>query len=403
APEAALDALVLTDQAERAQLAAWNATDIDLGPSGSLHELIAAQAAQTPDQVAVIFEGAQLTYGELMAQANQLAHHLRKHGVGPDVIVAVLLERSLDLMVALVGILQAGGAYLALDPEHPAERLAFAVRDAGAPVLVTNQALANRPTAHNARLVCMDRDRPALASEPTSATTSAPTSALTAPTSTPTTAPIAAHGTSCTPDHLAYVLYTSGSTGIPKGVENHHRGIVNRLRWHQRQFPLAPHDRVLHKTPYTFDVSVWELFWPLTVGATLVVARPGGHRDPRYLAQVIDAHDITCVHFVPSMLRAFVDELDDHLAGPRWPALRWLLCSGEALPPELIALAHRRLGPGTELHNLYGPTEAAVDVTHGRCRPDDDFVSIGLPVANTQIHVVDPGWRPTPIGVPGEL
>ncbi|MEZ4361976.1 MAG: amino acid adenylation domain-containing protein [Kofleriaceae bacterium] len=377
APAARIGALALDDAAERETLARWNATERALD-ARCLHELIVEQAARTPEQIALIFGQQAMSYRDLLARASQLAAYLSRRGVGPDVVVAVLLERSLEFVVSVLGVLLSGGAYLPLDPEHPAERLSFAVRDARAPMLLTTQTLAGRATDHGAEVLCLDASWPRLAAEPTTPPTSR-----------------------CAPDNLAYVIYTSGSTGRPKGVENHHRGIVNRLAWHQQRFPISIGDKVLHKTPATFDVSVWELFWPLVTGATMVIARPGGHGDPKYLGDLLREHDITCAHFVPSMLRAFLDGLERER---RWPSLRWLLCSGEALSPELVRAGQERLGD-TELHNLYGPTEAAVDVTHWRCPPGDAraFVPIGRAVDNTQLHVVDAALRPTAIDVPGEL
>ncbi|MEH1017955.1 amino acid adenylation domain-containing protein, partial [Micromonospora sp. CPCC 206060] len=196
----------------------------------------------------------------------------------------------------------------------------------------------------------------------------------------------------------AYLIYTSGSTGHPKGVLIDHRAITNRLRWMQDTYHLTTDDRILQKTPHTFDVSVWEFFWPLTTGATLVMAQPDGHRDPTYLTQAITRHHITTIHFVPSMLRAFTTHLTT--TGDTLPTLRRIICSGEALPDDLAHTVHTHLN--TELHNLYGPTEAAIDVTATECHPGHP-VTIGQPITNTQAHIHDPWGNPTPIGVPGEL
>ncbi|WP_437681738.1 non-ribosomal peptide synthase/polyketide synthase [Sorangium sp. So ce131] len=374
----------LRDEAERAQMAAWNSTEVYLGAGrdamSCLHELVAAQAARTPEQVALVFESERLTYAELNARANQLAHYLRRHGVGPDTVVAVLDERSLEMVVALLGILKAGGAYLPLDPAHPAQRLAFSIDDARAPVLLTRAkwSATTAPITHAARVVHLDSDWPEIARE-----------------STEDPAPLS------TADHLAYVIYTSGSTGKPKGVENSHRGIVNRLLWSRERFGLSSGHKVLQKTQYTFDVSVAEIFWPLIDGACLVLARPGGHRDPSYLAELIAAEGITHIHFVPSMLRAFLDEADVSRCG----GLQCVVCSGEALSGDLPRGLFEKLGSGVEVYNLYGPTEAAVEVTWWRCGEGDGDagVPIGKPLANTQIHLLDESMRPVPVGVPGEL
>ncbi|GAA1024593.1 hypothetical protein GCM10009565_30590 [Amycolatopsis albidoflavus] len=292
----------------------------------------------TAGGVAVVADGREVSYAELDALANQAAHRLRALGVGPESVVGVRLERGLEMVVALLGVLKAGAAYLPLDPDYPEDRLRFMVEDSGAGVVIGPGDVTGL-------------DEPA---EPVNALVR--------------------------PENAAYVIYTSGSTGRPKGVVIEHRGIVNRLRWMQGEYGLTPQDRVLQKTPFGFDVSVWEFFWTLSAGATLVMARPGGHRDPEYLAETLVAERITTVHFVPSMLRAF-------LAGlvPSLPVRR-VLCSGEALPDELAERFHRVVG--AELHNLYGPTEASVDVTATRCLPGE-AVTIGYPIANTDIHLID--------------
>ena len=202
------------------------------------------------------------------------------------------------------------------------------------------------------------------------------------------------------PQDLAYVIYTSGSTGIPKGAMNEHRGVVNRLQWMQDEYRLDAADVVLQKTPFSFDVSVWEFFWPLMTGARLVLARPGGHQEPQYLAELITHERITTLHFVPPMLGAFL-ELATLPAGH---ALRRIVCSGEALPAELARRCLERL-PEVGLHNLYGPTEAAVDVTYWPCEPGSlgESVPIGRPVSNTRVHLLDTDQQPVPPGVPGEL
>jgi amino acid adenylation domain-containing protein len=377
APERRLAELPLMQRAERLQIVEqWNATAVPCQPGLVLHELIDAQTARTPDAIAVTFEDGHLTYGELAARANQLAHYLRGRGVGPETPVGVCLERSLDLVIALNAVLKAGGAYVPLDPSYPRERLAMMLEDTNPPVLLTHTALAAGLRADAATVVCLDAEWPAV-----------------------NTAPSTPLASGATPDSLAYIIYTSGSTGRPKGAMNSHRGICNRLLWMQAEYGLEPRDRVLQKTPFSFDVSVWEFFWPLLVGARLVVARPGGHQDPSYLTQVIAEEAITTLHFVPSMLQVF---LDDPNVG-RCTSLKRVICSGEALPYELQQRFYGR--SGAELHNLYGPTEAAVDVTYWACPRENGrpIVPIGKPVANTQIYVLDRLFEPAPIGVPGEL
>jgi len=382
--------------AERQQLLReWNDTVVGHHLHTSLAALLRAQAEHTPDACAVRFEGEELSYRELHRRARRLAGVLRSLGVGPEVPVAVALERSFELVVALLGVLEAGGAYVPVDPEYPRERVAFLLDDARAGVLLTHGPVLDRLPEIGGdgsgidgsgvdgrgggapRVVHLDRELPEV------------------PAGAPPPAPI-------DPESLAYVIYTSGSTGRPKGAMNRHRSIVNRLLWMQEEYRLDASDRVLQKTPFSFDVSVWEFFWPLLVGARLVVARPGGHRDGRYLAELIEGEGITTLHFVPSMLRAFLDEPE--LDGCR--AVRRVIASGEALPPELVARFEERLGGegGPRLHNLYGPTEAAIDVTFWRCpRGGASKVPIGRPVDNTTILLLDRRGLPVPLGVAGEL
>ncbi|WP_327085645.1 condensation domain-containing protein [Nonomuraea sp. NBC_01738] len=340
-PEEPVSRVELLPAAERELVTReWNDTGREY-PGGTLHGLVFAQAERTPDAVAVVFDGDSLTYRELAARAREVAGALVKGGARVDQPIGVRMERGLDLPVTLLGVLAAGCAYLPMEPGHPAERLRGMAEDAGAEVVL------GKPPAPG----------PEISVHPPE-------------------------------DALAYVIFTSGSTGRPKGVGISHRAIVNRLHWMQEAFTLTPEDRVLHKTPITFDVSVWELFWPLTTGATLVIAQPGGHRDTHYLHTLINQENITTTHFVPSLLAPFLEEADP----PK--TLKRIICSGEALPPELVR-------PG--IHNLYGPTEAAVDVSWHPCQPDQPRVPIGKPVANTQLLVLDDHLNPVPIGTPGHL
>jgi amino acid adenylation domain-containing protein len=378
-PQAPVSELVLPGDAERRRvLEEWNATAEALpGGEALLHELVEAQVRRTPDAVAVVFEGSSLTYAQLDARANRLAHHLVERGVGPDTRVAVCAGRSLELVVGLLAVLKAGGAYVPLDPAYPAGRLRSMLED-GAPALLLTQA----PLAGlfaGAELPVVELD------DASAAWTRGPEG--------PPRRAAAGPG----PDHLAYMIFTSGSTGRPKGAMNAHRGIVNRLLWMQREYGLGAADAVLQKTPFSFDVSVWEFFWPLIAGARLVVARPEGHRDPRYLAELIGREGVTTLHFVPPMLQLFLEETDAGCCA----TVRRVVCSGEALPQELQDRFFARF-PGAELHNLYGPTEAAVDVTFHACRAGEP-VAIGRPVANTRVYVLDAAGEPAPTGVPGEL
>ncbi|HEX5708019.1 MAG TPA: amino acid adenylation domain-containing protein, partial [Pyrinomonadaceae bacterium] len=377
-PHTRLSALpILTAGEERRLLVEWNDTRVDYASDVPLHRLIEEQVARTPDAVAVVSENEQLTFRELNRRANKLAHHLRARGVGPESRVGVLMERSTGLVVSLLAVLKAGGAYVPLDPAYPPQRLAFMLEDARLSVLLAQKSLLGVLPAHDAAVICPDDEWDEIEREG-DANPSADVRGA----------------------NLAYVIYTSGSTGRPKGAMNTHEGIVNRLLWMQAAYGLSASDCVLQKTPFSFDVSVWEFFWPLMTGARLVMARPGGHQDAAYLANVIAAERVTTLHFVPSMLNAFLSHAD----AARLPSLRRVICSGEALSYELKEHFFALL-PEVELHNLYGPTEAAVDVTFWACERDGGrrVVPIGRPIANTEIYVLSPQLRPVPVGVAGEL
>ncbi|WP_224272395.1 non-ribosomal peptide synthetase [Streptomyces venezuelae] len=380
---------MLSAEDARRVLVEWNDTAHEV-PDLTLTELLTAQAERTPDRLAVIEDdgGRRMTYAELHASAHRLSRLLASRGAAPGQCVAVALPRSPDLMVTLLAVLITGAAYLPLDPEQPAQRLARMVSDAAPTLLVTRSdvsavsALAG--TDEVPRLLLDGR-------EVTGFRPSGP------PVSSPDTR--AGHGTGPALGDPAYLIYTSGSTGQPKGVLVPHRAIVNRLLWMQDTYRLTDRDRVLQKTSIGFDVSVWELFWPLISGAALVLARPGGHRDPDYLAHAIRRQGVTTVHFVPSVLDAF-------LAGPdagRCDGLRHVFSSGEALARATAERFHTLL-PQAALHNLYGPTEAAVDVTHHPCVPGASGpVPIGRPVWNTRLYVLDAALQPCAPGMPGEL
>ena len=378
-PEQRLSELPLLTEEERRQvLVEWNDTHAPLAVDTCIHHLFEAQVARTPDAPALGFEGSWLTYRELDERSNQLAHHLRSLGVGPEVRVGLCAERSLELVVGLFAILKASGAYVPLDPSYPRQRLEWMLEDARPAVLLAQPSLLSRlPEAPGARVVPLSLGDEALRGQPTHAP-----------------APLA------TPDNLAYVIFTSGSTGRPKGAMNAHRAVCNRLLWMQQAYELGAQDVVLQKTPYSFDVSVWEFFWPLMVGARLVVARPGGHQEPDYLARLISEQHVTTAHFVPSMLQHFLEQPGLEQCS----SLRRVVCSGEALSAELTQRCLQLL-PSAQLHNLYGPTEAAVDVTAFHCLPQHArrSIPIGRPIANTTIRLLDAHLRPVPTSVPGEL
>ncbi|HWS86516.1 MAG TPA: amino acid adenylation domain-containing protein [Pyrinomonadaceae bacterium] len=376
-PDLRLSDLTLLGEAERRQLLVeWNGAREDYGRPSLLHRLFEEQAELTPDAMALAFEGTRLSYRELNERANRLAHDLRARGVGPDVLVGVLMERSLEMVVGLLGILKAGGAYVPFDPSYPEERLAFMFADARARVLLTQERFAGRLPAHAAEVVCLDSDWESIAGG------RADNPAV-----------------EVSDSNLAYVIYTSGSTGRPKGAMNTHRAICNRLLWMQAAYRLTAADRVVQKTPYSFDVSVWEFFWPLLSGAGLVIAKPGGHQDAGYLVELIAEQGVTVAHFVPSMLQFFVEEP----ALDRCDSLRLVVCSGEELSHDLQERFFARLD--CQLENLYGPTEAAVDVTSWTCLRDAEskVVPIGRPIDNVQTYILNAALQPVPVGVLGEL
>ncbi|MHC8327941.1 non-ribosomal peptide synthetase [Pseudomonas sp. LB1P83] len=354
----------------------WNRTQAAYPTDVCIHALIEAQVQRTPDAPALMFGARTLTYGQLDARANQLAHRLREQGVGPDGLVGICVERSLEMVIGLLAILKAGGAYVPLDPEYPQERLAYMIEDSGIALLLTQSSLLSALPTVAIDVITLDQDagwldayseqRPEVALVPLS---------------------------------LAYVIYTSGSTGKPKGAGNSHAALVNRLCWMQEAYGLDSSDAVLQKTPFSFDVSVWEFFWPLMTGARLVVAAPGAHREPARLIETIGEYGISTLHFVPSMLQAFIHEPGVEAC----VGLKRIVCSGEALPLDAQQQVFAKL-PQAGLFNLYGPTEAAIDVTHWTCVDEGaDSVPIGRPIANLRTHVLDAELLPVPSGVAGEL
>ncbi|WP_231421394.1 amino acid adenylation domain-containing protein [Pseudomonas sp. Leaf59] len=362
---------------EQVMLEQWNDTARDYPLQHSVQQLIEAQVSRTPDAQALVFAAESLSYAQMNARANRLAHRLIQQGVGPDVLVGVAMERSIEMVVALLAVLKAGGAYVPLDPDYPRDRLAYMLEDSQVHLLLTQahvmQAL---PISDPERCLLVEQgDRWLSAYADTN-----PDVAVDA-------------------ENLAYVIYTSGSTGQPKGAGNRHCALTNRLLWMQQAYALDADDTVLQKTPFSFDVSVWEFFWPLMTGARLVVAAPGDHRDPSRLVELINRQQVTTLHFVPSMLQAF---LQDPQAA-RCQGLQRIICSGEALPVDAQQQVFAKL-PNAGLFNLYGPTEAAIDVTHWTCVDEQrDSVPIGRPIANLRTHVLDAQLQPVAAGVAGEL
>nr|WP_272819430.1 non-ribosomal peptide synthetase [Scytonema hofmannii] len=384
-PHRAIEQLPLLTASEQQQLLmAWNDTQADYPVDKCIHQLFEEQVARTPNAVAVVFEEQQLTYNELNCRANQLAHYLRSAklsrsdslGVGADVLVGICVERSLSMVVGLLGILKAGGAYVPLDPEYPTERLSFVLQDTQVPVLLTQQHLVESLPQHQARVVHLDTDWHLiceLSQENPIANVQA--------------------------SHLAYVIYTSGSTGQPKGVMLSHSNLCNHMLWMQATFSLTENDKVLQKTPFGFDASVWEFYAPLIVGGQLLIAQPGGHTDSAYLLNLIRQHQVTIVQLVPSLLQMLLEQGGIESCS----SLKQVFCGGEVLPVTLLEGLLTQLD--VNLYNLYGPTEACIDATFWNClQPrDGQFVPIGRPISNTQIYILDQDLQPVPIGVPGEL
>ncbi|MFT4199145.1 amino acid adenylation domain-containing protein, partial [Gordonia sp. (in: high G+C Gram-positive bacteria)] len=382
APDAAVgDAELLEAAQTRAVLAESAGPDVVLAPE-TLAEAVAAQIAATPDAPALMFGDRTVTYAEFGARAAALARELIAAGIGPEDAVAVCMPRGVELLVAIHAVTAAGGQYVPIDTEAPADRAASMVATAGARVVLVSSAAA-RPTP----VAGLEIDR--IVVDATGAT--------------PTGAPVtdAERRAPLRPGNAAYTLFTSGSTGEPKGVTVSHASVLNRLRWGLDVFAWGPGDRIVLKTPYTFDVSVPELYGPLMSGAAVVIAEPDGHRDPEYLLGLLESSKATSVHFVPSMLAVFLEVVDARRLS-RLDSLKWLFASGEALSTAQVAAARSRLRR-TQVHNLFGPTEAAIEVSWSDVTGVPDPVTIGRPVWNTSLLVLDSRLRPVPEGVAGEL
>ena len=373
-----LEALHLTER-EWEQILSWNNTAADYPQDQCLHQLFEAQAMQTPEATAIIFNQTQLTYRELNCKANQVAHILQKMGVEPDTLVGVYMERSFEMVIAMLAVLKAGGAYVPLDPTYPADRIAYMMQDAALSVVLTQQHLHEQLLRYEARILCLDEDWQTFAQQPTYT-----------PTST------------VNPDNLIYVIYTSGSTGLPKGVMNIHRGLVNLLYWVRKEYSLTATDRVLQMISFSFEGSMKEFFWPLLSGATLVMTHPHKHQDPAYLVSLIREQQITVLHFVPSMLHMFLLQHEvEHCTSPKY-----VICGGEVLSADLqrrfFAIFNR---PDINLYNFYGPTEATIEVSRWICQRDstETTVPIGYPLPNIQLYILSPTLQPVSIGMAGEL
>jgi amino acid adenylation domain-containing protein len=373
-PIADLD--IVSPNEHRQLLVEFNEPRTEYPEGKCIHDLFAERVRHAPENIAVVFENRRVTYAQLEARANQFAYHLQGLGVGPDVPVAICMERSLEMVVGILGILKAGGAYVPLDPEYPQERLAYVMEDVHAPVLLTQKSLRDSMPGLGIQVVCVDSDWET----------------------------IARHGedtpsVNATPRNLAYMIYTSGSTGRPKGVMVEHGGLTNAVNWIMKTLELSSSDRSILKTSITFDAAGRELFPTLLAGGTLIIAKPGGHRDSRYLADTIRSERISILHCVPSLLRLLVEEpaFDESLA------LRAVMCGGEALAPQIVTRFQSRFR--AKLYNVYGPTETIIDSTYWPCEECDDHsvIPIGRPIPNARVYILDDLLRILPIGVAGNL
>ena len=379
---------IAAEETDLEKIERFNRTEHPFPDRTTLHELIEAQIARNGSAVAVICEHdkmfgvSSLTFDQLNARANQIAHLLRASGVGQGSIVGLLVERSFAMIIGLLGILKAGGAYLPIATDNPPDRIRYLLQDAGVHILLTQEKTVAL-VSFEGKIINLENPDTYAGSEENPS-------------------PLAQ------PDDLAYVIYTSGSTGRPKGVMVEHRSVVNRLHWMQSAYPIGPSDVILQKTPYYFDVSVWELFWWAMTGAKLCLLRPGGEKIPMVLLDTIRRQHVSVIHFVPSMLNVFLEYLDgrDTTAFAGLETLRHVFASGEALTPAHVRKFNALLGTTTasKLTNLYGPTEATVDVTWFDCPTDGDFdrIPIGRPIHNTRLHIIKDG-EAAPLGEPGEL
>ncbi|MBZ5509524.1 MAG: amino acid adenylation domain-containing protein, partial [Acidobacteriia bacterium] len=374
----------ISDAEKHRLLIDYNDTRADYPKDKCIHDFFIEQVQDNPGARAVVFGEQELSYQELYEKSSNLALYLQSLGVKPDSVVGLCMERSLEMMVGIMGTVQAGGAYLPLDPDYPDDRLAYMLQDSQAGVVLTQERFKEKISsllAAHSRVIALDEQWPEVSQ---------------------CVADLKAKKVELRrevqPHNINYVIYTSGSTGKPKGVLVEHRALVNRLHWMQKRYALTKDDVVLQKTPYSFDVSVWEFFWPMMAGASLVFAVPEGHKDVEYLENLIHQAGVTTLHFVPSMLRSYLEN-----ARSGCNKVKQIFCSGEALDRKSVD-DYKAKFPNAVLHNLYGPTEAAIDVTAYDCSQlNDPFVPIGAPIDNTQIYILDEHNHPQPIGVPGEL
>jgi amino acid adenylation domain-containing protein len=370
---------MLTPEEKEKVLFSFNSTTTEFPGDSNYCELFYQQVLSSPKQIAVVFEDKAISYSELDSESNKIANYLISRGLQKESLIGICLDRSIEMITGILGILKAGAAYMPIDPEYPSDRINFMLEDSGLKLILTDQ-----KTFDNSDFLRSEKGKEIIILDSRNIGLQ----------NTPTTSP----DIIIKPADLAYVIYTSGSTGRPKGVMNEHGGLVNRLKWAQSYFNLDKNDVVLQKTTFCFDVSVWELLWPIMVGAKLVFAKPGGQKDSAYLEHLIKVHQVTTIHFVPSMLEIFLLGIQKDSCA----SLKRVLCSGEELIPRYVATFGEKLGH-VDLFNLYGPTEAAIDVSCWAVPKNASKVSIGKPVANTQIYILDDTLEPCGIGAEGEL
>ncbi len=379
APGEKLGDLAMLSNGEKDQVIfEFNNTKVPRLSDKNVVDLFEEQVEKSPDSIAVIFEEQQLTYEELNKRSNQLARYLRKKGVHEEILVPICVERSMEMIIGILGILKAGGAYVPIDPEYPEDRINYMLEDIGAGLIISSAAHSGKLEGKKDIEIINAYDWVAIGKEESENLE-----------------------LKINAGSLAYVIYTSGSTGRPKGAMNEHRGIANRLTWAQNYFKLTEQDTILQKTTFSFDVSVWELLWPITSGAKMVFAKPDGQKDNSYIKAIIEKEQITMLHFVPSMLAVFLPDIN---VGDS-KSLKKVLCSGEALNAVQVNTFREKL-PGAELHNLYGPTETAIDVTCWSMpvqSKEFKTVPIGKPVSNTQIYILRNGNIVQPVGIAGEI
>jgi amino acid adenylation domain-containing protein/non-ribosomal peptide synthase protein (TIGR01720 family) len=378
----------LSIEADRQIIFPCNATEMDYPKDKTIQKLFEEQVGRTPDKVAVVYEDLNLTYKELNERANRLANYLiQNHKVTPDTLVALCLDRSEHMLIAILGVLKSGGAYVPIDPGYPLDRIEYVFADTKTCVTITNKIYQDRlesiSSAISSKIICIDDD--GFQKELAFINTSNPSTVTTS-------------------NNLAYVIYTSGTTGRPKGVMMGHQGVVNRIVWMNKEYPLHDNDVILNKTDYTFDVSVWELIWANLYGSTTVLAGDKLHKDIFYLAAIIKKRLISIIHFVPSALSAFIEgisETTNTFGSVHF--LQKIFCSGEELKLKQVENLHKLL-PATMVHNLYGPTEAAIDVLYYDCSFKDlERIYIGKPISNIKVHILSKELQPVPPNAIGEL